>query len=410
MSLWSWRSRVTPAAWRAFAAAYLGWMLDGFDFTMLTFVLTDIAGTFTINSALAGALGTVTLLSRLLGGIGAGAASDRWGRKWPLAASIFWYAGFAFLSGFSPTYGALFGLRALFGIGMGGVWTAGMPLAIEHWPQDLRGKVSGMLQSGFSAGFILAAVAVHYGGPLIPDPTLRWRVMLWLGLLPVLLGLWVWRRVDESPIWLARQRERAHEAPRPGLSRLFARDLIGTTLHTSLVTAAFLCLYYAITFWYPTLLGHLGRPPLGFLVMLNLGTILGNVIWGHVSETRAGRRGAATMAGLGAVASMPFFVLASSTPALLFGAVMIGVWGAGSFGLVPGYLNERFPTDSRALGAGFTYHVGAACSSVMPLAIGALVDRGFGLASAMGLGIAASGLASAATIWLGPETRGRALQ
>ena len=56
----AWRKDVSPEQWRAFAAAYLGWMLDGFDFTILTFLLVDIERSFTVNSALAGALGTVT--------------------------------------------------------------------------------------------------------------------------------------------------------------------------------------------------------------------------------------------------------------------------------------------------------------------------------------------------------------
>lgn len=133
-----WYQGVTAEQWRAFFAAYLGWMLDGFDFTILTFLLVEIQHTFTVNSALAGALGTATLLLRVVGGIGAGTAADRWGRKGPLMGSILWYSIFAFLGGFSTSYGALFMCRALFGIGMGGVWAAGMPLALEHWPARLR--------------------------------------------------------------------------------------------------------------------------------------------------------------------------------------------------------------------------------------------------------------------------------
>ena len=73
----AWRREVTSRQWRAFFAAYFGWMLDGFDFTILTFLLVDIERSFTVNSALAGALGTVTLVFRLIGGIGSGTAADR---------------------------------------------------------------------------------------------------------------------------------------------------------------------------------------------------------------------------------------------------------------------------------------------------------------------------------------------
>src|SRR5918912_3147997 len=95
---------ITDDQQKAFLAAYFGWVLDGFDFYILTFLLADIQRTFSVGNALAGALGTITLIFRVLGGIGAGAAADRWGRKRPLMFSILWYSTLAFLSGFSTSY------------------------------------------------------------------------------------------------------------------------------------------------------------------------------------------------------------------------------------------------------------------------------------------------------------------
>ena len=156
-----WYRQVTAEQWRAFFATFLGWLLDGFDFTIMTFILIDIQNSFTVDSALAGALGTVTLLFRLVGGLGAGMAADRWGRKLPLMLSILWFSIFAFLSGFSTSYAMLFAFRALFGIGMGGEWAAGMPLALEHWPTRFRGLASGLLQGGWYWG-------VYPVGPDVP--------------------------------------------------------------------------------------------------------------------------------------------------------------------------------------------------------------------------------------------------
>ncbi|HMD48713.1 MAG TPA: MFS transporter, partial [Bryobacteraceae bacterium] len=149
---------VTRTQWNAFFAAFLGWGLDGFDFSILSFLLIDIERSFTVDKALAGALGTVTLMFRLVGGLSAGTAADRLGRKSPLILSILWLSLFSLLSGFSTSYAMLFGVRALFGIGMGGVWAAGMPLALEHWPDHLRGVASGLLAGGFYWGYMLAAV------------------------------------------------------------------------------------------------------------------------------------------------------------------------------------------------------------------------------------------------------------
>src|SRR5258705_7491378 len=186
----AWYRDVTATQWKAFIGAYLGWVLDGFDFTILTFLLVDIQRSFTVDKALAGALGTITLIFRVAGGIGAGTAADRWGRKGPLMFSILWYSLFSFLGGFSTSYRMLFAIRWLFGIGMGGVWAAGMPLTLEHWPAHLRGTASGVMQSGYSMGFLLSSLVFEFGYPLVSHTTdmgLRW--MMLLGILPDLLVL-----------------------------------------------------------------------------------------------------------------------------------------------------------------------------------------------------------------------------
>jgi len=393
---------------RAFAATFLGWMFDGFDFTVLTFILIDIQKTFAVDAVLAGALGTATLVMRLVGGVVAGTMADHWGRKLPLMLSILWLSIFAFLSGFSTSYPMLFTLRALFGIGMGGVWAAGMPLTLEHWPAHLRGTASGLLQGGFAWGFILAAFAFRFVYPLF-DPALGWRVMLSVGIIPLALVPWIRARVAESPVWLERRRLAAAtgRTERPPIVRLFQGDLIGTTLQCAVLMTAFMFSYYAITFWYATLLRSRSIEPLAYLVTLNLGQALGNPVWGAVSDRRLGRRGAITVAALFGVAAVPLYTLTMTASGMWLGAVVMGICGIGIWGMAPTYLTERFPTIVRGVGPGLAYHAGAAIGSITPTFIGALQQQGVPLATAMAFVIAVAGVTVAAVIWLGPETRGR---
>src|SRR3954469_23368292 len=293
-----WYRQVSATQWRAFLACYFGWVLDAFDFTILTFLLVDIQRSFTVDKALAGALGSVTLIFRVIGGLGSGAAADRWGRKGPLLFSIVWYSLFGFLSGFSSTYRTLFILRALFGIGMGGVWAAGMPLALEHWPSHIRGIASGMMQSGYSMGFLLSSIVFQVAYPLVNRPDIGWRVMLWMGVLPAIAVLLMIRGVQESPVWLERQRhlkERNERDPN-SLIRLFWRDVLPSTIHTSLVMSAFVFMYHSITYWYPTYIAQTGRATLPYLAALNVGAITGAIYFGRLSEGALGRRGAAAVA------------------------------------------------------------------------------------------------------------------
>jgi SHS family lactate transporter-like MFS transporter len=384
--------------------------LDGFDFSILSFLLIDIEHSFTVDKALAGALGSVTLLFRLVGGLGAGTVADRFGRKAPLILSILWLCLFSLLSDFSTSYAMLFGFRALFGIGMGGVWAAGMPLALEHWPDHLRGAASGLLAGGFYWGYMLAAVVFQVLYPLVNAPGgPGWRMFFWLGAAPAVLALWIVGRVKESPVWLARRGHLTDSNQRDGLSifRIFRRDLVATTLQTSLLIGVFMMSYYSINFWYPTFLREARLPTIQYVVALNLGAILGAALWGRVSETRFGRRGAATMAALIGVLAVPIYVGPHAPIALLLGALLMGACGMGVFGIVPSYLTERFPTAARSVGPGFAYHAGGAIGSVTPAFIGALQDRGVKLPDAMAGCILVSGVLVASMIWLGPETRGR---
>jgi SHS family lactate transporter-like MFS transporter len=404
---------VTPVQWKAFLTTFFAWVLDAFDFTILTFVLIDIQQSFSVNKALAGLLGTVTLLFRVVGGIGAGTAADRWGRKGPILFSIAWYTVFAFLSGLSTSYVMLFAFRGLFGIGMGGMWAAGMPLALEHWPASLRGLGSGLLQAGYSTGFLLSSLVFQLGYPSVSaDREWGWRVMLWTGVLPAIVVFAVMRTVPESPVWLEQQRRltTSGQRARISLARLFDRDLRAVTVHTSILMGAFVFMYQATTFWYPTLLAALDHRPLPFMIGLNAGAVIGSVLFGALSERWLGRRGAATIGMAISLLGVPLFVWSSSYWGLLAGAWMMGFFAAGAWGIVPGYLSERFPTEARGVGTGFAYHAGVGVGSYAPYLIGSLQDGGVALATAMFGCVVAGGVLVILFLWLGPETRGRSLR
>jgi SHS family lactate transporter-like MFS transporter len=399
-----WYKQVTKDQWRAFWAVFLGWVVDSFDFNILTFIVIDIQRSFTVDRALAGALGTVTLFMRLIGGTLAGTMADKYGRKLPLLLSVLWFSLFAFLSGFSSSYAMLFGLRALFGLGMGGEWAAG----------KLRGLVSGLLLGGWYWGYLLAAAAFQFIYPFFGENyDFAWRAMFWVCIIPALFTLWIRKNVPESPVWLAQQKLKAEgrmpKGPSLSVGRIFKRDMIGTTIQTSLVVGGFMCIYYSVNFWYPTFLRDAGRPVLPYLAAFNLAAIAGTAFWGRLSEGRLGRRGAATVTVILGILSLPFYLHATTAPVLFLGAAMMGFFGMGIWGMAPAYSNERFPTEVRGVGAGFAYHAAAAIGATMPVILGALQDRGFDIVDAMSTAMVLSGALSM-VIWLGPETRGRELE
>jgi len=397
---------------RAFAAAFAGWLLDGFDFTLLTLVLIDLQRSFSIDHAMLGALGTATLVFRVAGGVVGGALADRWGRKLPLLLSILWFSLFTVLTGFSTSYAMLFACRVLFGVGMGAEWAVGMPLALEHLPARLRGLASGILQGAWGWGFILSTLAFQISAPISRAyPNVGWRLLFWCAALPAVVVLWIRSSVTESPVWLERQRATpdARIAADDALRQPDRPASIRAMAHSALLMAAFGFFYYSITFWYPTYLRQRGLALLPYLFMLNVGGIAGAVFWGRLSEGRLGRRGAVVTGAALGVLLTPGYLLSLDPRLLLASALLMAFTANGIWGVVPIFLAERFPTSARALGSGLAYNAGGLAGAFAPSIIGLVHDRGMTLPSAMAIAIAASGAAVGLLMSAGPETKSRAL-
>ena len=176
-----WWKEPTKDQWLAWWAAWLGWTLDAFDFTMFLLIMVPISQEFHVPLAEVAFVLSVTLWLRLVGAVGSGWLADRVGRKIPLMISILWYSAANFAAGFSPTFAYLFLFRALLGIGMGGEWPAGAALAMETWPVRSRGMMGGILQGSWGLGFMLSSAI--YG---LFYSYIGWRGMLWVGVLPAL--------------------------------------------------------------------------------------------------------------------------------------------------------------------------------------------------------------------------------
>src|SRR5499433_65992 len=185
-----------PVSYHAVLAGFLGWTLDAFDFFVVTFLFDTLAHQFGVSKKEIVLTTTATLAMRPVGALIFGLLSDRYGRRIPLMANVVYFSIIELLCGFAPNYTVFLILRALFGIGMGGEWGVGASLAMEAAPMSWRGVLSGILQSGYSIGYLLAALASKF-----VLPTLGWRWMFWLGALPALLALYIRTKVPESEAW-----------------------------------------------------------------------------------------------------------------------------------------------------------------------------------------------------------------
>src|SRR5471032_2873938 len=165
-------------------AAFLGWMLDAFDFFLLVFLLGDIAKEFDVKVSEVAYAVFLTLAMRFIGAFIFGRLGDRYGRKPILMLDIVSYSVVGALAAFAPSLAIFLLLRALFGVAMGGEWGLGSSLAMESIPPQARGMVSGILQCGYPTGFLLAALANWlFFGRTFGDYTVGWRAMFLLSVL-----------------------------------------------------------------------------------------------------------------------------------------------------------------------------------------------------------------------------------
>ena len=396
-----------------FAACFLGWTLDAFDFFLLTFCLTAIATTFHVGRKQVAEALFWTLAMRPLGAFLFGALAERIGRRPTLMINVVAFSFFELLSAFAPTLHSFLVCRALFGIAMGGVWGVGAALAFETLPAKHRGFFSGLLQEGYVCGNLLAAALygilfshLHGHGIFV-----NWRVMFMIGALPSLLVFHLRFNVQESPAWLA---SRGH-----GTSELVQRELV--TFRTVLgyapiflflivLMSAFTSFSHGTQDLYPTFLQDhkFSASVVGLVAAIgNIGALAGGICCGKISE-HFGRRRTIVVAALLAIPMIPLWAWSHTAVMLAVGGFLMQFMVQGAWGVIPAHLTELSPGPVRAVLPGFAYQLGnliTARNAVFQETYANHHDGG-SLKVALSATVVIVGLLVAVITAVGPEARG----
>lgn len=403
----NWWRAAEPAARRALVAATAGWMLDAMDVMLYAFALGAIRTEFGLSAGEAGALASVTLLASAVGGIGAGPLADRYGRARILRIAIVTYSVFTALTATATSVWQLVLWRTLLGLGMGAEWSAGSVLVAETWRAEDRGKASGVMQSGWAVGYILAAVLAA-----MILPRFGWRPLFVVGLLPAALAFWIRRHVPEPARWTPRVTGSWMDSYRA----VFGSTYLARTMTATLIATLLLFAYWGLFTWVPTFLaaspeqGGAGLGVVkssGWIVPMQLGALTGYLSFGFLAD-RFGRRPVFLVFVLASAVIVPFYGGAArdATRLMLLGP-LVGFFGHGYFSVFGAMLAELYPTRLRATAQGFCYNAGRAVSALAPTAIGAIADTR-GLGGALGF-TAMFYVAAGLLIFRLPETRGAVL-
>jgi SHS family lactate transporter-like MFS transporter len=379
------------------AATFLGWTLDAFDFFLLVFVLKDIAAEFGTQITDVTFAILLTLAMRPVGAYLFGRAADRWGRRPTLMVDVLLYSVIEFASGFAPSLTALLVLRAIFGIAMGGEWGVGASLTMESIPPQARGFVSGLLQSGYPAGYFLASIV--YGALY---QYIGWRGMFMVGVIPALLVFYIRRKVPESPSW------KPTTARSSTLAIVRSHWQLG--IYAVLLMTAFNFFSHGTQDLYPTFLEvQHGYSPheVGLIaVIYNIGAIVGGISFGTLSEY-FGRRRIIIICAVLSLVVLPLWAFSTSAVWLAAGAFLMQVMVQGAWGVIPVHLNELSPDDARGTFPGFVYQLGnliASVNATLQATIAAHYGNDYGVALAVVAGTVAVVIAILTAI--GTEAKG----
>ena len=360
----------------ALLAGFLGWTLDAFDFFLVVFSLTAIAEEFHRSDKDIALTITVTLAFRPVGAFIFGLLADRYGRRLPLIIDLIFFSVVEVLSGFAPNYASFLVLRALFGIGMGGEWGVGASLAMEKVPPRLRGVLSGLLQEGYAAGYLLAAVCYFF-----VFPRWGWRPMFFIGGLPALLAIFVRLRVKESEVWKKTRHENWSQLGRGIAShwKLF--------IYLVLLMMMMNFVSHGTQDMYPTLLKrqwHFSPQKVAAVTALSMvGAIAGGVVFGLLSD-RFGRRRSMIAALVCALAVIPLWAFSPSLALLVAGGFLMQFMVQGAWGVIPAHLTELSPDSVRGFLPGFAYQCGVLLAGSVAY-IEALFAQRMSYATAMAL-------------------------
>lgn len=434
-----WWSQLSKENWKAFFAAWLGVLLDGYDFVLIAFALPLIIKSFHLTLVEGAALISAAFVSRWLGGLLLGALGDKWGRKPAMILSIFMFAFGSVASAFAPSYWLLFIFRLIIGFAMAGEYSASATYVIESWPIHMRNKASGFLLSGYAFGVILAAQVDKYLVTWVESwhPGWGWRALFLTGIIPIIVAIYMRRSLPEAGDWEETQQSKTKENNM--LDILFkgkkkVANIIGVVLAcvalaiifmeitTSFIVFAICGIVTAVVFiafivqfdtkrWIigisimvaifaafmytwpiqgllPTYLTSIGwdkQLVANVVSFAGLGNACGYIIAGFMGDLVGMRKWYAISLFLSQLIVIPLFTQTGGIVVLVAALLFFQqLFGQGVSGLAPKWVASYFPVEKRAAGLGFCYNVGALGGAIGPV-MGASIAAKFSLGGALAI-------------------------
>lgn len=354
-------------------ASVAGLTLEGMDIMFISFAMTMIIAEFNIDLATGGLISSITNIGMLLGGIVFGVLADKYGRVKVFTYTIILFAIGTALTGVATSIEQVYVYRFIAGLGAGGEYGIGMALVAEAWPKNKQGRASSYVSVGAQYGVILAALL-----SAIILPTLGWRALFFVGLLPVIFAFIVRKNIDESPEWLAAQKQQNNKQENGKLTQLFASPRITmTTLSLILMATVQIAGYNGLMIWLPSMLQKSQGLSVSSSALWTISTAVGMIIGMLTFGRFMDRFGAKRTFGIFLVASacaVFLYSFATGAVAILIGGAVVGFFSNGMFAGYGALISSFYPVQIRSTATNTIFNFGRAIGGFSPIFVGFILQ------------------------------------
>lgn len=357
-------------------ASVAGLTLEGMDIMFISFAMTMIIAEFHIDLATGGLISSITNIGMLIGGILFGVLADKYGRVKVFTYTVLLFAVGTALTGLATNIEQVYLFRFIAGLGAGGEYGIGMALVAEAWPKNKQGRASSYVSVGAQYGVILAALL-----SAVILPTLGWRALFFVGVVPVIFAFIVRKNLDESPEWLEAQKlkKASNKREKNKLGQLFnSSKTTFTTIALMIMATVQIAGYNGLMIWLPSMLQQSqGLSVSGsalWTISTAVGMIIGMLTFGQFLD-RFGTKRTFGIFLLASACAVFIYAYATGSAGVLIGGAIVGFFSNGMFAGYGALIGGLYPTEIRSTATNTIFNFGRAVGGFSPILVGYILQN-----------------------------------
>lgn len=352
--------------------------LDDLNVMFLSFTLSSIITELNISGTMGGWIATITNLGMLFGGLFFGTLADRYNKFTVLKWTILIFSVATGLIFFVDNIYALYLLRFISGIGVGGEYGVAIAIMAGIVPASKMGRISSLNGVVGQIGSIAAALLAGFIAPMF-----GWRGLFLFGFLPILLVAYMHFFIDDQAVKdgdMVSSETRKLKSDRKGsIKALFETpQLARQTISLMIMTTVQIAGYFGMMNWLPSImqqnLGISVSNSSTWMIATIVGMSIGMLVFGQILDKFGPRLSFGVFLICSAI-SVFLFSYADTAIAVIVGGAIVGFFVNGMFAGYGAITTHLYDYDIRSTANNVILNVGRAVGGFSSVIIGFILDH-----------------------------------